>query len=273
MAMDRALDRLDAALVERATTGDALAVDEIVTTLSKPFYNLALRSLHNHHDAEDATQEALVRVVTNLSSFRGESRFSTWAWTIATRCVLDYNGGRAKRAAITAEGFAEDLADGMASTSTVDPEINAVLGQVKLGCGRAMLQTLDGDLRVAYALGEILEVPQSQAARALGISDAAFRKRLSRARSQLQTVLNDNCGIVNPSNACRCEKRRDRAISLGRLEPADAVDAAELNVAALTETVRSLDELGQAAAYFGADPMVNASERLLPRVREVLKVT
>ena len=99
MESDRPLDRIDTDLVRRATSGDAGAVDEIVTALSRPFYNLALRMLHHHQDAEDATQEALVRVVTNLATFRSESRFSTWSWTIATRCVLDFRErtGAAKR--------------------------------------------------------------------------------------------------------------------------------------------------------------------------------
>lgn len=270
MARDSSLDRLDAELVQRATAGDAAAVDDILTTLSRPFYNLALRMLNHHHDAEDATQEALIRVVTNLSSFRGESRFSTWAWTVATRCVLDFGRGRARRATISPTEFADDLADGMASASTVDPETTAILGQVKLGCGRAMLQTLSGDQRIAYALGEILDVDQEEAAQALGISNAAYRKRLSRARSQLQHVLQDNCGIVNMSNPCRCSRRRTRAIELGRLEPEDAVN---LDVNAMAEKVRSLDQLGQVAAYFQADPMINTSQRLLPRVRELLNVS
>jgi RNA polymerase sigma factor (sigma-70 family) len=269
MVTDRPLDRIDAGLVRRATSGDAAAVDEIVTALSRPFYNLALRMLHSHHDAEDAAQEALIRVVTNLSSFRGESRFSTWSWTIATRCVLDFRKGKTRRAQLTPEAFGADLADGMVSTTTPDPETSAVLGQVKLGCGRAMLQTLDGDLRVAYALGEIMGVDQREAANALGISDAAYRKRLSRARSQLRQVLSANCGIADASNPCRCAKRKDRAIQLGRLEPQDAVD---LDVNTLSEKVRGLDDLGQIAAYFQADPIVNASERLLPRVRELLNI-
>jgi RNA polymerase sigma factor (sigma-70 family) len=270
MATDRTLDRLDAELVQRATDGDPAAVDEIVSTLGRPFYNLALRMLNHHHDAEDATQEALIRVVTNLSSFRGESRFSTWAWTIATRCVLDFGEGRARRSTVGPAEFADDLADGMASVSSIDPETSAVLGQVKLGCGRAMLQTLSGDLRIAYALGEILDVDQEEAAQALGISHAAYRKRLSRARSQLQQVLQDNCGIVNASNACRCSRRRTKAIELGRLDPEDAVD---LDINALADKVQSLDQLGQVSAYFQADPMINTSQRLLPKIRAVLNVS
>ncbi len=272
MPTERPLDRLDLELVQRATAGDAAAVDRIVTTLSTPFYNLALRMLHGHHDAEDATQEALLRVVTNLSSFQGRSRFSTWAWTVATRAVLDHADGRARRALLSAEAFAQDLAEGMAAPSPEagsDPETAAVLGQVKLGCGRAMLQTLTGDLRVAYTLGEILDLDPSEAAAALGLTDATYRKRLSRARARLRLVLEQNCGIVDPGNDCRCARRRDRALQLERLEPADAVD---LDVDALAATVRHLDGLGAVAAYFRADPEANASERLLPHVRAVLGV-
>ena len=99
--------------------------------------------------------------------------------------------------------MATDLADGMASTTTPDPEAAAVLGQVKLGCGRAMLQTLDDDLCIAYALGEIMGVDQREADEALGISDV--------------------------SNPCRGARRRERAIELGRLEPRDAVNLASRN--------------------------------------------
>ncbi|MEM7326746.1 MAG: RNA polymerase sigma factor [Actinomycetota bacterium] len=280
MAAERPLDRLDSELVERATSGEAAAVEAIVTTLTTPVYNLALRMLHAHHDAEEATQEALIRVVTNLSSFQGRSRFSTWAWTIATRAILDYGDGRARRPMLSAAEFSEDLADGLgspnsaslnsASSNIGDPETTAILGQVKLGCGRAMLQTLSGDLRVAYTLGEILDLDQTEAAAALGLSPAAYRKRLSRARSQLRAVLDANCGIVDRGNNCRCALRRDRAIQLRRLEPADAVD---LDVDALSRTVRQLDGLGRVAAYFRADPEANASERLLPYVRAVLGVS
>jgi RNA polymerase sigma factor (sigma-70 family) len=270
MVADRALDQLDTELVQRATAGDANAVDEIVRNLSKPFYNLALRMLHNHHDAEDAAQEAIIRVVTNLSSFRSESRFSTWAWSVATRSMLNFRDGQARRNRISPDAFATDLADGLASTSTPDPETSAILAQVKLGCGRAMLLTLDADLRIAYALGEILGVDHNEAASALDITPAAFRKRLSRARTKLQAVLTKNCGIANPNNPCRCHKRRDKAIELGRLEPRDAVS---VDIAALNDTVRQLDEIDRAAAYFQADPTINATEHLLPTIRTILNAT
>lgn len=270
MPKPSSLDHLDHAMVERAVAGAASALDEIISSLTKPFYNLALRMLHSHHDAEDATQEALLRVATNLSSFRGESKFSTWAWTVATRSILDFQDGRARIAAVDPLEFAEDLAEGMDRNPANDPEAIAQLGAVKLGCGRAMLQTLNGDMRIAYTLGEILELPPLEAAEALGVSHATYRKRLSRARSQLNDVLRTSCGIVDVGNNCRCTKRRKPAMALGRLEPADAVP---LDIEGVSEMVRSIDDLGMVAAYFQADPMANASESLLPAVKRVLSIT
>jgi len=196
----KSFDHLTLQLVEQATAGNAVALDEILTTLSRPVYNLALRMLQNHQDAEDAAQESLLRVATNLSTFQGNSRFSTWSWTVATRCILDYQKGRATRASLSADVFSADLADGMTDVSQNDPETNTYLAQVKIGCSRAMLQVLDGDHRLAYVLSEILGLDQAEAAQALGISFATYRKRLSRARAQLQHILQQNCGIYDKAN-------------------------------------------------------------------------
>lgn len=264
----RALDALTPEVVRRATSGDGDALDRILTDLTRPFYNLALRMLQNHADAEDATQECLLRVATKLSTFRGESRFSTWAWTVAARSILDFRGARARHASLSAKTFSSDLADGLDLTAPhATPETKAYLVQVKLGCGRAMLQILDGDHRLAYAMVEIVGLDQAQVAEALGISHATLRKRLSRARNKLREVLNSQCGIANPRNECRCQRRKARAVELARLEPGDAV---AMNLDALTRQIQELDELGRAAAFFRADPAANASEHLLPRVRAAL---
>lgn len=264
--MDRPLDLIDDALVKRATSGDAAALERILTLAMRPFYNLALRMLQNHEDAEDATQEVLIRLSTNLSGFRGDARFSTWAWTLATRCILDFRGGKVRLAPISAEGFARDLEDGLDLTAPEDPENALLVAQVKLSCCRAMLQSLDGDHRLAYILGEILGLDQAEAAAALGLSAANFRQRLSRARSRMQALLRVSCGIAAPDNVCRCSRRVTTATRLGRLDPKDAV---ELDVRALSEKIAALDELDRAAALFRADPETSVSDHLLPRIKAV----
>ena len=258
---------LTAELVARAVDGDRVAISHIVSTLERPFFHLALRMLMHHDDAEEACQEALLRVVTRLASWRGESRFSTWAWSVASRCVLDFGRGRARHPWLTFDAFEQDLAHDRDDDAVERMEDAVLLAQVKVGCARAMLQCLDGDHRVAYVLGEILDVEGPEAAEALGISSATFRKRLSRARQRLAAALQRSCGIRDAEHPCRCHRRLAPARARGRL---DERDSAPLDLHALQDQVRSLDALHAAAAYFAADPQPSVAERVLPGVRRAL---
>ena len=252
--------------VEAAVQGDAHAVRTIVDAVQRPLYNLALRMVGGHALAEDATQEALIRIVTHLGTFRGESRFSTWAWTLAVRTIRDIHR-RERRQPLSIEDFEHDLAADRDDEATERAEDAVLIGQVKVGCGRAMLQCLDDDHRLAYVLGEILDVPGPEAATAMGIEAAAFRKRLSRARSRVQEHLRRVCGIVEPSNPCRCAKRLRPAQRLERLEPRDT-DAPSLDE--VRAQVRAVEQLTRHRAFYRSDPEAAAPGVLAERVREAL---
>jgi RNA polymerase sigma factor (sigma-70 family) len=259
--------QVDPDTLSAATAGDGRALSEVVEVLQQPLYNLCLRVLGTHADAEDASQEALLRVVTHLGTFRGESRFSTWVWSIATRVALEVRRKRGRQP-LSVEGFRADLSEGRDDEAIERAEDAILVQQVKLGCGRAMLQVLDDDLRVAYVLGEILEVPGPEAARAVGISPAAFRKRLSRARERVNATLRGTCGVVDPDAACRCHRRVGRARALGRLEGPDR--AGRVDVPALRRQVSALSELARSRAFYRADPSVSPPGSLLSRVHEAL---
>lgn len=256
--------------VSAATQGDGVALDRILQTLQQPFYNLALRMLLTHADAQDATQECLLRVVTRLSSYCGESEFSTWAWRVAVRRILDFKEARFRHPMLTVDGFTEDLADGLNLSARDNPDDRILLQQVKLGCGRAMLQCLDGEHRLAYVLGEIMEIPGPEAAEIMEISAAAFRKRLSRARERIRDVLQPHCGIVNPSAQCRCQRRLQRAQALGRLAPEDR--QGRIDIPQLRRFVEELDELHRAAAFYRGDPEVSLPATRLNEIKRVLRV-
>jgi len=75
-------------LVVRAKEGDQNSLEELVRNIQDLVYGLALRMLSHPADAEDATQEILVKVVTHLGSFRQESAFTTWVYRIASNHLL-----------------------------------------------------------------------------------------------------------------------------------------------------------------------------------------
>jgi RNA polymerase sigma factor (sigma-70 family) len=261
--------QLEDAEIERALAGDAAAIDAIVTALQAPFVELARRMVLDPGDAEDAAQEALLRVVTHLAQFDRRARFSTWAWRVALNACLDARARRYRLPVLSEAAFGADLADGLDPAAPERPEDAALLAEVKLGCGIAMLATLDGELRAAYVLGEILELEGEDAAAVLEIAPAAYRKRLSRARSRIAGALQRWCGIAREENPCRCHRRLGRALALGRVS--GSPPAPGFDLPALREQVRRMEALRAATAYYRADGELRSRRDLAARVRELLR--
>ena len=71
------------AFVDKATAGDKKALETLVAGVQDMVFNLSLRMLGTFADAEDATQDILLKMITHLSTFRGESAFTTWVFRIA----------------------------------------------------------------------------------------------------------------------------------------------------------------------------------------------
>src|SRR5215471_16741597 len=109
-------------LAKSAVDGDRDALEELVRALQGDVYGLALRMLWNREDAEDATQEILVRTVTRLSQFDFRSQLKTWVYRIGVNYILDVKKSPIERMHLTFERFAEDLADGLSSDGPTDTE-------------------------------------------------------------------------------------------------------------------------------------------------------
>ena len=127
-----------------------------------------MRMLWHPADAEDATQEILVRIVTHLGSFRGESAFTTWVYRVASNYLLTTRKRRAEREELTFERFAEQLDEGLAPDvpgPAAEVENRLLVEEVKLGCSQGMLLCLDRDHRLAYILGDVFGVTESGSGR------------------------------------------------------------------------------------------------------------
>jgi RNA polymerase sigma factor (sigma-70 family) len=244
------LDEITLPLVQRAVAGERAAMEQIMRALERPFYNLALRMLLSPAEAEDAAQECLLRVATRLAQFEGGSRFSTWAWKVAVNRVLELK----RRPRFTVEQFSADLADGLEPEAPERPEDLVALGELKMGCSRALLNCLEADDRIAFILGEIMGLEGPEAAEILGVPPATFRKRLSRARERLREALAGNCGVFNPSAPCRCHRRLARATALGRVTRGVTSTDRPLDLVELRDKLSRIGEAVRVAAYYRADP-------------------
>lgn len=206
------------ALAASAVAGDRAAVEQLVAALQHDVYQLALRMLWTREDAEDATQEILVRVITRLGQFDGRSRLKTWAYRVATNHLLDVKRSPVERQRLTFDEFADDLRRGIDEDAS-EVELSLLVEEVKVGCTLGMLQCLDREHRLAYILGEIFELPAPEAADALAIAPPAFRKRLQRARERVETFMRGHCGLVDDEATCRCHRRTAAAVACGRVLP------------------------------------------------------
>jgi RNA polymerase sigma factor (sigma-70 family) len=207
-----------AATARAAQAGDAAALEQLVLSVRDRVYRLSLRMTARPADAEDATQEILIRVITRLSTFRGEAAFSTWVHRIAVNHLLDRSKTAVERLEMTFDAFAVDLLDGLASSPSSAPDAAILEREVQLACTHAMLTCLDREHRIAYILGEIFEVDSEDGGFICEIPPATYRKRLSRARSRVRDFLIANCGLVSPTAPCHCTKRVDIAVQLGRVD-------------------------------------------------------
>jgi RNA polymerase sigma factor (sigma-70 family) len=264
-------------LVARAQEGDRAALETVIASMRDRIYNLALRMLWHPADAEDATQEILVRLVTHLGSFRGESTFSTWAYRVASNYLLTTRKRRAEREESTFERFAEQLDEGLAPDvpgPAAEVENRLLVEEVKLGCSQGMLLCLDRDHRLAYILGDVFGVTSQEAAEIVGISPVAYRKRLSRARSRLHGFMERKCGLVNPSNPCRCAHRVNHAVRVGRVDPDQllfATHPVRLEPdAAAREVVLDMEQLHSAADLLRGHPDYAAPGKATEVIRGML---
>lgn len=246
----------EAELVARAVDGDKAALEQVVRLLQDPLYRLALRMVWRPADAEDATQEILIRVVTRLSSWRAEATLVTWAYRVGVNYLLNLRRRTPHEAmALSLDEFRDSLADGLATADYSGPEANLLVNEVRLSCSQAVLQCLERGERVAFVLGEIFELSSTEAAWILDVTPAAYRKRLERARRRLTAFLTSTCDLVNPDAFCRCARRVDKAVAIGRVDPGNPVLATHpVSGRGVAEAAAQLHDLHDAAAVFRAHP-------------------
>jgi RNA polymerase sigma factor (sigma-70 family) len=208
-------------LARRAVDGDREGLDHLVTALQGDVFGLALRMLWNRQDAEDATQEILVRAITRLSQFDFRSKLKTWVYRTAVNYILDVKKSPVERMNVTFDQFAGNLAEGLSSDGPAEAEQSLLTEEVKIGCTLGMLQCLDRPHRLAYIFGEIFELSGPEAAEALSLPPALFRKRLQHARAAIVAFTKRHCGLASDETSCSCNRRVPAARLAGHVRDGD----------------------------------------------------
>jgi RNA polymerase sigma-70 factor (ECF subfamily) len=194
----------DRTLVRRFNAGDESAFNEIVGRYRQKLFGVALGLLHNHADAEEIAQDALIRAHRGLARFRGDSSLSAWLHCITLNLARNrywYFYRRRRHATLSLDcavsdgnpaTFAELVASdvsGPAREATVREFAELVAAcTARLGARAREILTLRNSLNHSY--GEI--------ARELGISVGTVKSRVARARSSLRVLLAQACPEFGP---------------------------------------------------------------------------
>ena len=260
------------ALIARATAGDRAALETVLAGVQDMVFNLSLRMLGTFHDAEDASQDILLKVMTHLSSFQGESAFTTWVFRIAVNHLKDYKKHMFAQLPLSFEFYGDDIRNGKLHdipdlTQNVEKAILAE--ELKLSCTNVMLQCLDPESRCVFILGTMFQVDSRIAGDILGITPEAYRQRLSRVRKKMADFLSEYCGAYG-NGACHCADRINYAIQSHRLAPdrLDFTTAKPSDTAA--EVTAAMEEIDGYSQQFSFCRTYQSTERLKEMIRDFL---
>lgn len=275
--MDKKTNEELQALVAQATAGDMKALETLVAGVQDIVFNLSLRMLGTFADAEDATQDILLRMITHLSSFRGESAFTTWVFGIAVNHLRDYRKHMFAQFPLSFEYYGNDIENAKVQDLpdlTQNVEKGILAEELKMSCTNVMLQCLDTESRCIFILGTMFKVDSRIAGDILGMTPEAYRQRLSRVRKKMAEFLGQYCGEYG-NGKCRCRDRLNYAIQSRRLDPQklDFMTASEIPLQTMVEVKQAMEDIDDLSQDFSFCRPYESPERVRRLIQEFLDST
>jgi len=190
-----------ATLVQRARSGDVVAFEQLIEPHVGRLYNYLARMVGNSADAEDLTQDAILRAHRAISSFRGGATFQTWLYRIATNIAVDSLRRRRRRTArVTSLDDPLPAEQGLVSRefrdTQRDPQELAEAAELTEEVQQAIGQ-LSPKLRAVVVLFDMQGLSYEEIADALGLPVGTVKSRLFNARVRLRELLGPYVAEVN----------------------------------------------------------------------------
>jgi len=166
-------------------------LEDLVRQYSRLVYRIAYAALRSHHDAEDATQETFLRVLRYSRKLATVENPKTWLARIAWRVAVDRSQQRGRRREIPIEDPERPTNEMPSSDASAD---DAMHGSQVGALLELLIAALPEKLREPLILSTVEEMSPREVAATLGISEAAVRSRVFRARQILRDKLTERIG-------------------------------------------------------------------------------
>jgi len=177
------IDRSDSDLVAAARRGDAVAMDQLLRRHYDRVHAVCRRIAGSTRDADDAAQEAMIKIVRNLDRFDGRAAFGTWVYRIATNTALDELRKRKRRPMLH---IIDDDDDVRASSEPVDDlahrRVDSVVDRIAID---QALAELPDEFKAAVVMRDVGDLDYAEIAAALDLPIGTVKSRIARGRRLL----------------------------------------------------------------------------------------
>ncbi len=199
---------VDDRLLRKARRGNRAATDALFEAIYPDIRSIIGRQIGDRDLAENAVQEALLKIFRSLTRFRGESTFSTWCYRIAVNCAID----QLRAVQRLSEQSDQTLNDEVSKAPSTAADI-----ATRIDVQRALAE-IHPDQRVVVVLADVVECDYQEIADILGIPIGTVRSRLSRGREQLRHKLHTE-GTTSEVPTSNTTTRMDQPPSTSPNEP------------------------------------------------------
>lgn len=172
----------DTELVAAAQRGDRDALDRLLRRHYDRIHAVCRRIAGSTRDADDAAQEALIRIVRAIDRFDGRASFSTWSYRIATNAALDELRKRSRRPQLHVVGEDERGPGAEAADELAQRRVEAVVDRMSID---AALADLPEEFRVPVVMRDVGDLDYAEIAEALSVPIGTVKSRIARGRRML----------------------------------------------------------------------------------------
>ena len=206
---------IDNQLIAKSLEGNKAALTKLIKRHQDYIFNISLRLFLDTDDAMDATQEVLIKVITNLKTYQGKSQFRTWLYRIAFNHFLNAPQRKTEKMLMSPSQQVLSNRKAIATQEVTEKWDETVVEEVRILCSTAMLMCLTREQRLLYVIGDVFGADHKLGAQLFNISPGNYRVKLHRAKADLLSYVSGRCGLVDAKNPCRCPKKTRQFIKQG----------------------------------------------------------
>lgn len=177
-------------LIELSRRGDVDAFEELIKDYKKSAYNIALRILRNVEDAEDVSQEALIKVFRNIKGFNMQSTFKVWLYRIVVNACLDFKRKKTVDTYSIDEPISMDDSDIHRDIEDNTHNPDAIMERsFDSSMVNDALNKIEDDFKTIIVLRDLQGFSYREISEILSCNEGTVKSRLNRARKRLKEIL------------------------------------------------------------------------------------